>query len=199
MKSANSNIRWASRQPLALAATRPPFFVARTHARPPPPTHPSDDPQSTCGAYELLFSLAPTNHAPPMPATAKPARAKTQSVSASSVRDVRWATDTCTFGWSVQGIWPKFSDGTDVNATHARGDLVLTADDAGEIKAFNSPCVKEHAESVVGRGHSSHVTNVRWIGDGAAITTGGNDRSILVWRVARQQNLAMSLGSSSHG
>ena len=143
--------------------------------------------QSTCGAYELLFSHVPVCHEKRL--------VKTQCVSASSVRDVTWATDTCTLGWGVQGIWPQFSDGTDVNAAHARGDLVLTGDDSGELKAFNSPCVKEHAESIVGRGHSSHVTNVRWLGANTAVTTGGHDRSVLVWKVVRHQS---TVGISGH-
>ena len=34
------------------------------------------------------------------------------------LRDVRWATCTCPLGISVQGIYPRMSDGTDITAVH---------------------------------------------------------------------------------
>lgn len=47
--------------------------------------------QSNCGAYELLFWDV---------------RKGRQQKSASAMKDVEWATWTCTLGWPVQGIWP---------------------------------------------------------------------------------------------
>lgn len=35
----------------------------------------------------------------------------------SLVRDTLWDTYTCVLGWHVKGIWPKGSDGTDINAS----------------------------------------------------------------------------------
>lgn len=32
------------------------------------------------------------------------------------LRDERWATWTTTLGWPVQGIWPKYTDGTFINS-----------------------------------------------------------------------------------
>ena len=39
-----------------------------------------------------------------------------QVTNASSLRNQEWSSWTCTLGWPVQGIWPAFADGTDVNA-----------------------------------------------------------------------------------
>lgn len=55
--------------------------------------------------------------------------------------DVRWASQTCNFGFEVAGIWPKGSDGTDINAV-ARSHsmrLLATADDFGQVNLFRYP------------------------------------------------------------
>ncbi|RLN68841.1 hypothetical protein BBJ28_00002720 [Nothophytophthora sp. Chile5] len=127
--------------------------------------------QSNCGAYELLFSSAATGK---------------QITSASSTKDTQWQSWTCTLGWPVQGIWPRCSDGTDVNAVarNSREDLLVTSDDFGLVKLYRYPCTVAHASSVDQRGHSSHVTNVRWShNDSHVISTGGNDRCVMEWKV----------------
>lgn len=132
--------------------------------------------QSTCGAYELLFSDATTGR---------------HITSASSTRDTDWHTWTCVLGWPVQGIWPPCSDGTDVNAVdrNAKRDLLVTSDDFGLVKLYRYPCVAKHASALEHRGHSSHVTNVRWsAGDAYVVSVGGNDRCVMEWRVVRDSN-----------
>jgi WD40 repeat protein len=56
--------------------------------------------QTTSGDYELLFWDAADGQ---------------QILSATEMKDVQWATCTCTLGWGVQGIWPAGADGTDVS------------------------------------------------------------------------------------
>lgn len=131
--------------------------------------------QSNCGAYELLFFNADTGD---------------QITSATALRDKEWATWTCVLGWPVQGIWPAEADGTDINSVDRshNGSFLATADDFGQVKVFNYPCVTQtpRPRFVAGNGHSSHVTNVRWsLDDSYMLTTGGNDRTVLQWRVER--------------
>jgi WD40 repeat protein len=127
--------------------------------------------QTNDGSYELLYYDAETG---------------IQQVSATAMKDVDWATWTCTLGWPVQGIWPAFSDGTDINAvdrSHNR-QCLATADDFGLVKIFRNPCVDKGSLSVQCRGHSSHVMNLRWLeGDKHLITVGGNDKCVFQWRV----------------
>ena len=130
--------------------------------------------QTNCGAYELLFWDA----------------AQVQQVqSASKLKDTRWHTQTCVLGWAVQGIWPSGADGTDINAVDrsapgGSAPLLVTAGDAGTIELFNYPCVNEHAESVTGAGHSSHVMNAKFMHEGRTIVScGGNDRTVMIWKV----------------
>ena len=52
-----------------------------------------------------------------------------------SQRDTRWATWTIPLGFPVMGMWPDYSDGTDVNACDRSpsGQYLLTADDHGKV------------------------------------------------------------------
>jgi microtubule-associated protein-like 6 len=132
--------------------------------------------QSNCGAYELLFSNPKTGG---------------QITSASSVKDTDWATWSCTLGWPVQGIWPVNSDGTDINMVDRSEDkaFLASADDFGTLKVFRYPCTEKGNAFVECKGHSSHVTNVKWSSKGGAdhthlVTAGGNDRCVLQWKVS---------------
>jgi microtubule-associated protein-like 6 len=132
--------------------------------------------QSNCGAYELLFSNASTGK---------------HITSASSTKDAQWHSWTCVLGWPVQGIWPSCSDGTDVNAVarSSREDLLATSDDFGLVKLYRYPCVAKNASSLDHRGHSSHVTNVRWSHDDSyVISIGGNDRAVMEWKVVGEND-----------
>jgi len=128
--------------------------------------------RSTCGAYELLFHDATSGKQDPGGAT--------------KCKDMQFSSETCPLGWAVQGIWPAESDGTDINAvdqSHS-GGLLATADDFGKVKVFNYPCLSKGNKFVEGKGHSSHVTNVRFTQDDShMLTTGGNDRSVFQWRL----------------
>ena len=90
---------------------------------------------------------------------------------------------TCLFGWPVQGIWPGL-DYTDVNAVDRsrNGTLLATGDDFGQVKLFKYPSVKEKAGFNDYYGHSSHVTGVKFTAnDTFVISTGGNDKTVMVW------------------
>ncbi len=126
--------------------------------------------QSNCSAYEILFS--DTTHGK-------------QLTSASELKDVKWDTWTCTLGWPVKSIWTKGMDGTDINAVcrSRTGHLLATADDFGKVKLFRYPCIDDNAESLVYHGHSSHVTNIKWsFLDSYLVSTGGNDKCIMLWK-----------------
>jgi WD40 repeat protein len=85
------------------------------------------------------------------------------------------------------GIWPPEADGTDINSVDRSPDqtLLATADDFGKVKLFRYPAPQPKGSAFrVSNGHSSHVTNVRFLQDGqTVISTGGNDRCIFHWDV----------------
>ena len=134
---------------------------------------------SNCGAYELLFWDGNNG--------------RQLTSGATMLKDEVWNTWTLVIGWPVQGIYPAYADGTDVNATdrsktkfgNKEYELLATSDDFGLLKVFRYPCVTKASEGFVGRGHSSHVTNVKFSPDDTFIfTTGGDDQCVFQWKVA---------------
>lgn len=67
------------------------------------------------------------------------------------MRDVEWATSSCTLTFNTLGIWPEGADGTDVNAcTRANNTPVLaTGDDFGKVKVFSSPASQQKVRMMV--------------------------------------------------
>ena len=52
--------------------------------------------------------------------------------------------------------------------------MIATSDDWGKVNILRYPSLKKSSKAVKGRGHSSHVTKVRWsTDDDRVITTGG--------------------------
>jgi WD40 repeat protein len=61
--------------------------------------------------------------------------------------------------------------------------VLATADDFGMVKLFKYPNPVDKAAFNQSIGHSSHVTNVRFIPNAPyLISTGGEDKSIFQWR-----------------
>ncbi|XP_053329253.1 echinoderm microtubule-associated protein-like 2 isoform X2 [Spea bombifrons] len=109
-----------------------------------------------------------------------------QIVSADVVRNADWENASCTLSFHVLGIWPDGADGTDINAVTRSHDkkLVATGDDFGKVRLYTYPCVVPRAPSYKYDGHSSHVTCVSFLHhDGALLSTGGKDSTVLQWAV----------------
>uniref|UniRef100_A0A674CCA0 EMAP like 1 n=1 Tax=Salmo trutta TaxID=8032 RepID=A0A674CCA0_SALTR len=126
---------------------------------------------SNSGDYEILYWI---------PSVCK------QVVSVETTRDIPWATSNCTLGFQVFGLWPDGSDGTDINAVSRSNEkrLLVTGDDFGKVHLFSFPCSQFRAPSHVYGGHSSHVTNVKFLfDDSCLVSTGGKDMSVMQWRV----------------
>uniref|UniRef100_A0A3Q2YV67 EMAP like 6 n=1 Tax=Hippocampus comes TaxID=109280 RepID=A0A3Q2YV67_HIPCM len=106
-------------------------------------------------------------------------------VSKEEAKGAHWMTWTGVLGPEVNGIWPKYSDVTDVNSVDANygGSVLAAGDDLGLVKLFRFPCLKKGAKFKKYIGHSAHVTNVRWSSDLRwLVSTGGADHAVFQWR-----------------
>jgi microtubule-associated protein-like 6 len=96
-----------------------------------------------------------------------------------------WASQTCIFGWSVQGIWPATAyDSSEINSVdrHVSMKFLATSEDSGIIRILRFPTVVPNSQSISLTGHSSHVTACRWTIGNHLISVGGNDKSVFVWQ-----------------
>lgn len=126
--------------------------------------------RSNCGAYELLFFNAATGEQDPS--------------GRSNTTGVAWATSTVKFGWNVEGIYPKGTDGTHINAVTGSkcGTLLACGDDYGLVTLFRDPC-RRGAVPRSYRGHSEHVTAVKFTDDGERLfSAGGYDQTVMQWK-----------------
>lgn len=82
-------------------------------------------------------------------------------------------------------------DGTDINAIDRSNSsyakdmrLLASGDDFGKVRLLEYPCIVKNSQGVIGRGHSSHVTNVKFnSNDKVLVSTGGEDQTILQWDI----------------
>ncbi len=58
---------------------------------------------------------------------------------------IEWSTWTGVLGQEVNGVWPKYTQVNDINATHAsfQHDVIVTGDDFGLVKLFRFPSIKK--------------------------------------------------------
>ncbi len=90
------------------------------------------------------------------------------------MRAIHWASWTCVLGPEVNGIWEKYTDTSDVNATDAYfgGETLVSGDDFGLVKLFRFPSLKKGTTGTPGPHYFSrrvqppHTTEKLYISKG---------------------------------
>jgi WD40 repeat protein len=135
--------------------------------------------QANCGGLELNYFEADSGLYIP---------------AASRMRDTAWATQTCTLGWSVQGIWPPQKDGTECTACDCNlfrgedGVVIASGDNYGRIRLYRYPATSAFAASKLYWASSSPITRIRFAaGDSALIALTGVTKSVMQWKHKRDR------------
>ncbi len=126
--------------------------------------------RSCCGAHELLFFTIDGYAQDPS--------------GASNTKGIEWAGNSAKFGWLVEAIFPKGTDGTHVNGVDFSSDksLIATGDDYGMVNFFRNPC-RFPSKPTSLRGHSEHVVRVKFhCGDNYMFSVGGYDQTLFQWK-----------------
>ncbi|GBG25699.1 Echinoderm microtubule-associated protein-like 1 [Hondaea fermentalgiana] len=132
--------------------------------------------RSNCGGYDLLFHKVEDGSVVNSP---------------SMLKDIKWATTTCSLCWSVQGIWPEVTDSTVYNACDASPEakLVAATDDLGFLNIFSYPAITKGSHALRYRAHVSQVMNTKFNKTCEYVfTAGGPDRILCQWRVMRSDS-----------
>jgi len=133
--------------------------------------------QSVSKSYELLYHDIDGSD---------PKNSKHNTHGPAKLRDTQWATQTCIFGWGVQGLLDKNDDPTEVNCCDRAPDssLVASGDDFGYVNLFRYPACRPYGPKSRSSGHSSHVMQVRWSPDQSYLASvGGNDKTLIIWNI----------------
>ena len=103
---------------------------------------------------------------------------------ASNTTGVDWDDQTNKLGWNVQGIFPSGCDGSHINSVAMSKDqkLIASGDDYGLVCTYNNPLLEKHASDKY-RGHSEHVTSVKFSADSKYLfSVGGQDQTCIQWK-----------------
>ena len=109
-----------------------------------------------------------------------------------TIAKMSWQLWTSVLGPEVEGIWPAYTNVTDINTACTDKDMkiIATGDDFGMVKLFKYPSMEKHAKCKKYTGHSSHITKVRFTaGDSQLVSTGGLDASVMIWQRPESKEL----------
>lgn len=111
----------------------------------------------------------------------------TQITAVSSLKGEQWSTMNSKYTWFSQGIWPPCSDGSDINTVDRANSkkYLATGDDYSKVKVFRYPVCNKRQLYNEYKGHSSHVTGLKWsYDDKILISIGGLEKSIIQWNIS---------------
>jgi WD40 repeat protein len=104
------------------------------------------------------------------------------------LRDTKWATQTCTLGWNVQGVWPKDDAAKMVNVSTVdraeKRSVLACGKDDGSVRVYNYPTQVKDMKYSEGQGGSNFVSSVRFnCNEDTIVSMGANNRVIMQYKL----------------
>jgi len=99
----------------------------------------------------------------------------------SKLKDMQWETETCIFGWHVQGVWDEEEVSSLDSSVEQESPMIAYGTLNGNIKLSKFPCLTKNAQCLTYPAHLGPVHNVSWL-PGYLISTGEKDNAIMIWR-----------------
>jgi len=103
------------------------------------------------------------------------------------LRDTVWATQTCTLGWTVQGVWSKDDNVKDNVASVHRANkkkILVSGSDDGSVKVYHFPTQIKEMGNIQGVGNSNFVSKVRFnANDSFVVSMAAHNRSVMQYKL----------------
>lgn len=83
-------------------------------------------------------------------------------VSKEDLKGLCWASWSCVLGPEVSGIWPKYSNLTEINAVDANhaAAVLVSGDNLGLVKLFRFPCLRKGSAQILLAPHPPDLLSV---------------------------------------
>jgi len=100
----------------------------------------------------------------------------------SKLKDCQWETQTCIFGWNVQGVRRENEPDVQSLDCSAQDSSMVSGDSLGRIKMHQYPCTTSAAQFITYPAHLGPVANTRFLPGGYVVSSGVVDNTIMIWR-----------------
>ena len=100
----------------------------------------------------------------------------------SKLKDCQWETQTCLFGWNVQGVWRENEPDVLSLDCSPQDSSMVSGDSLGRIKMYQYPCTSSTAQFITYPAHLGPVAQTRFLPGGYVVSSGVLDNTIMIWR-----------------
>lgn len=121
----------------------------------------------------------------------------------SQLKDIKWESYTCKYGWHVQGIWALMKNIGQASeptcADRSCNDLLAIGTSKGEVRLYQYPVTSNKSPFRSESLHTHDVKNCCFNSNGTfLITVGKHSKSIAVWKIEDMPKESHTIRHSSN-
>lgn len=106
-----------------------------------------------------------------------------------------FATNTARVGWPCIGVMHAASTATVADSV---GNILVTGDENGELRAYKYPSYKPNARSVVSKGHGATIDVVRFLSDSLILSSSTQNAIVCLWRMVSREGAAAASATTAN-